>query len=60
MNMQLVREKAKLLDLRPGKMKKANLIHTIQSKEGNPTCFGTAKDFCDQIECCWRKDCLSL
>ena len=58
MNIQAVREKAKMLDLNPGKMKKTDLIHAIQSKEGNFPCFGTAKDFCDQSECCWRSDCL--
>ena len=58
MNIQAVREKARMLDLNPGKMKKADLIHAIQSKEGNFPCFGTAKDFCDQTECCWRSDCL--
>jgi len=58
MNMQTVKEKAKRLDLNPGKMKKGDLIRAIQAKEGNPACFGTAKDFCDQMECCWRSDCL--
>jgi predicted metal-binding transcription factor (methanogenesis marker protein 9) len=57
--MQSVREKARMLDLKSGKMNKADLIRAIQSKEGNPTCFGTAMDFCDQTECCWRSDCLS-
>ncbi len=58
MNMHAVREKARMLDLKSGKMKKADLIHAIQSKEGNPTCFDTGMDFCDQTECCWRDDCL--
>jgi len=58
MKMQEVQEKARMLGLNPGKMKKADLIHAIQSKEGNFPCFGTAKDFCDQTECCWRSDCL--
>lgn len=58
MKMQEVQVKARMLDLNPGKMKKIDLIHAIQSKEGNFPCFGTAKDYCDQTECCWRSDCL--
>jgi len=58
MNMQEVKEKARKLDLHPGKMKKADLIHTIQSKEGNIPCFQTGIESCDQTDCCWRKDCL--
>ena len=38
---------------------KAELIKTIQQKEGNFACFGTAIDgFCDQDKCLWRTDCL--
>jgi len=59
MNMQDVRKKAKMLDIRPGKKKKADLIRFIQAAEGNFSCFGYAKDFCDQPECCWRDDCLT-
>jgi hypothetical protein len=53
-----VREKARMLNLNPGKMKKADLIRAIQAKEGNFPCFETAKDFCNQMECCWKSDCL--
>ena len=27
--------------------------------EGNFDCFGTAKGYCDQLQCCFRQDCLS-
>ncbi len=41
------------------KMKKADLIRTIQRQEGNPECFGkSTKDECAEISCLWRKDCL--
>jgi hypothetical protein len=40
-------------------MKKEVLIRSIQSAEGNSHCFGTAKDYCDQLRCCFRDDCLS-
>lgn len=40
------------------KYSKKDLIKTIQRKEGNFDCFGTAKGYCDQWTCCWRQDCL--
>lgn len=59
MNMQGVRERAKMIDLKPGKMKKIDLIRAIQAKEGNSVCFAIGKEACDQPECCWKDDCLS-
>lgn len=40
------------------RMKKADLIRTIQAHEGNFPCFGTADGHCDQMSCLWRADCL--
>jgi len=40
------------------KYSKKDLIKTIQRKEGNYDCFGTAKNSCDQQACCWKDDCL--
>ena len=38
---------------------KGDLIKSIQMKEGNFACFGTASTgFCDQYGCIWRTDCL--
>lgn len=37
---------------------KKDLIKTIQRKEGNFDCFGTTRNSCDQLACCWREDCL--
>ena len=37
---------------------KCELVKTIQRKEGNFDCFGTATDYCDQSKCLWRGDCL--
>jgi len=38
---------------------KGDLIKSIQTKEGNFACFGTATNgFCDQFSCLWRNDCL--
>ena len=60
MKMVEIKEKALMLDIKPGKMKKADLIRSIQKEEGNFECFGTAEDFCDQDECCWKDDCMVL
>ncbi len=59
MKMQEVREKAKALGLKKTfGLSKAELIRQIQKAEGNFDCFGTAEDYCDQIQCCFREDCL--
>jgi hypothetical protein len=34
------------------------LIRQIQRAEGNFDCFGAAKDYCNQFQCCFREDCL--
>ena len=48
---------AKKMGIQPGKMKKADLIRTIQVTEGNTPCFKTGVTDCDQESCCWRSDC---
>ncbi len=59
MKMQEVREKAKALGMKKTfGLSKAGLIRQIQREEGNFDCFGTAKDYCDQFQCCFREDCL--
>jgi hypothetical protein len=40
------------------KLSKKDLIKTIQRNEGNFDCFATAINFCDQLVCCWRSDCI--
>ncbi|MFA5145177.1 MAG: SAP domain-containing protein [Candidatus Omnitrophota bacterium] len=40
------------------KYSKRELIKTIQRKEGNFDCFGTARGNCGQMACCWRPDCV--
>jgi phage terminase small subunit len=49
---------AKELGIKPGGLRKAELIKSIQSTEGNFDCFGTAIDYCDQSGCLFRDDCL--
>ncbi len=49
---------AKKMGISAGKMKKADLIRTIQQTEGNTPCFQTGNmDTCGQENCCWRSDC---
>jgi hypothetical protein len=55
----LIREKAEALSLEHAHLKEKAIIHAIQIAEGNFPCFLTAKDFCDQVNCCWRAECLS-
>ena len=49
---------AKKMGISAGKMKKADLVRTIQQTEGNTPCFQTNNmDTCGQENCCWRPDC---
>jgi len=54
-----VEKKARNLGIKDTwKYSKKDLIRTIQSQEGNFACFGTAKNSCGQMNCCWRTVCL--
>ena len=52
-----VQELAKSRGLKPGRRKKADLIHAIQCGEGNRPCFNEAGLVCGQADCLWRDDC---
>ncbi len=52
-----IRAKAKALGITPGKMKKADLIHAIQTAEGCTPCYGRSNGDCPWTQCCWRADC---
>lgn len=61
MKVSVVKEKAKEVGVKPGKMKKLELVHEIQKMEGNSPCFCSAiADVCGEVECYWREDCKSL
>ena len=61
MNMQDIRKMAKRLDINTKRVKKLELVRSIQLEEGNFACFMTAeKGICDQDGCLWRKDCLKI
>jgi len=58
MKMQEIREVAKAIGIKTGRMNKLKLIHTIQLSEGNFNCFASAAEGeCDQALCAWRTDC---
>ncbi len=58
MNLTQVKQKAKEVGVKPVGMKKGDLIKAIQAKEGSFPCYGTAEFSCDQLDCCFRDDCL--
>lgn len=61
MNLQEIREIAKAKGVKPGGMKKSELITAIQREEGNFDCYGSATSgYCDQMNCLWREDCLQF
>jgi len=57
MTMPEIKERAKMMGMTPGKMKKAELIHFIQMAEGCTPCYGRSNGECPWPECCWRSDC---
>ncbi len=58
MKMADAQKKAKSIGIKPLKMRKAELVRTIQETEGNYPCYQTpGAENCDQPECCWRDDC---
>lgn len=60
MNIKDIKAIAKKNGINAGKMKKDELIRSIQKTEGNFDCFGTAiSGECSQMDCVWRGDCLS-
>jgi hypothetical protein len=60
MGMPEIKIKAKALGIIPAKMKKTDLIHTIQVAEGCMPCFGKSGGQCSYIDCCFMKDCLKI
>ncbi len=59
MRLSEIEKKAKGLGIKDTwKLSKKDLVKTIQLKEGNFDCFGTAVGSCDQTACSWRPDCL--
>ncbi|BCS55453.1 Rho termination factor N-terminal domain-containing protein [Geobacter sp. SVR] len=58
MRIEEIKEIAKQYGIKAGRMKKADLVRSIQAAEGNNTCFGTGQSgCCGQADCLWREDC---
>lgn len=58
MKLDEIKEIAQQHGIRTAKMKKAELIRTIQSTEQNEVCFEAGKaNSCGQDDCLWRNDC---
>jgi hypothetical protein len=58
MKLEEIRNIAKQIGLKPGKLTKGYLIKSIQIAEGHFDCFGSAfNQECNQIQCLWRDDC---
>lgn len=58
MNLEEVRSIAKAKGVPARKLRKRDLIKSIQRAEGNFDCFATAHSAeCDQQDCLWRDDC---
>jgi len=60
MKINEVKEKAKALGINCGKMKKTELIHSIQEAEGSTPCFGTSNGNCQYTDCCFMEDCMKI
>ena len=58
MSLADIKVKASEMGIKPGKMNKKELIHKIQSVEGNIPCFDTGQDDCKEMDCTWRDDCI--
>jgi hypothetical protein len=59
MRIQEIRAIAKKKGVNSARMRKADLVRSIQRAEGNFDCFGSPTDgVCDQSVCAWREDCL--
>jgi len=59
MNMKEIKEMAKNLGIKPGRLRKMELIRLIQKTEGNIPCFATERvNHCNERNCLWYEDCL--
>jgi hypothetical protein len=54
--LSIARQKARHLGVESAGLNLEDLIHRIQEKEGNATCFRKKKN-CSEILCCWQASC---
>jgi hypothetical protein len=58
MRLEEIKEVAQQHGIKTGKMKKADIIRSIQEAEQNEQCFAVGKaPVCGQEACLWREDC---
>ena len=58
MKLDEIRKIASQHNIKTGKVKKSELVRTIQQSEGNEPCFDTGRAaLCGQENCLWREDC---
>jgi hypothetical protein len=61
MRVEEIRGIAKEMGIGTYRIKKTDLVRTIQREEDNIECYGTERvDICQEEACLWRSDCLSL
>ena len=61
MRFQEIREIAKNMGVGTYRMKKTDLVRTIQREENNIECYGTERVYiCQEEACLWRSDCMAL
>jgi hypothetical protein len=60
MTVNEVKDKARGLGVEPKKMKKTELIHAIQTAEGNTACYGKSNGQCPYTNCCFISDCFKV
>ncbi len=58
MTVKELQKMAKVLGVKTVGLRKGELIKQIQKAEGNFDCFASATDYCDQMNCLFREDCL--
>ena len=58
MTVKELQKMAKEFGIKTTGLKKVEMIKAIQRAEGNFDCFGTASNYCDQMSCLFRQDCL--
>ncbi len=56
-NMSEIIKKARAVGIDPGKMKKAELVRSIQAAEDCTPCFGASDGQCAHTDCCFMLDC---
>jgi hypothetical protein len=61
MKFQEIQKIAKGMGIKTYRMKKVDLVRTIQRQEENIDCYGTQRvENCQEPACLWRGDCRTL